>query len=438
MSSFKIETVVDPENNPFDRQERIEWWSQEKINNAKIMVVGAGAIGNETLKNLALLGVRNVFVVDFDNISKSNLSRTVLFRKSDVGKKKAEIAAKRMKELCLANKPNIDWYHGDIVWDLGTSIYKEMTLVLGCLDNVETRFAVNRQCWLAQTPWIDSGINELGLHVSLYRPPDSPCYRCGTTKAQREAERQRYSCDQFRRTAFQEGKTPTVQISSAIASAIQVQEAMKYICGQQVSFGKKIYFQGTMNDLDINALQYDPYCLDHVSYPRVTALPISSSMSLQDFLVLVSSNNYSGKGAVLDLEGERFTFVVSSACRSCGDAIEFYKPAHLINDTDAICDRCRKKGIALYQVDQSRKAEQVLLTAIGVDNAKILRVRPDQAIEAQMKTTDRRILDMQLHQLGIPFGHIVSVKDGSDNYGYYEITQDKEELIPNILKNNRL
>ena len=165
MGAFTIESTSDPENNPFDRQERIEWWSQEKIGQAKIMVVGAGAIGNETLKNLALLGVRNIFIVDFDTISKSNLSRTVLFRRSDVDKKKSQIAAERIRDLCLADNPNIDWFHGDLVWELGTGVYRDMNLVLGCLDNVETRLAINKQCRLAQTPLIDSGINELARHV---------------------------------------------------------------------------------------------------------------------------------------------------------------------------------------------------------------------------------------------------------------------------------
>lgn len=213
MKNFTIESTSEPENNPFDRQQRIEWWSQEKISQAKVMVVGAGAIGNETLKNLALLGVRNILIVDFDTISISNLSRTVLFRQIDVGEKKAEVAAARTRELCLADKPNIDWFHGDMVWDLGTGIYKEMDLVLGCLDNVETRFAVNKQCWLAATPWIDAGINELGVHVSFYMPSTPPCYQCGATEEQRKATRRRYSCDNFKRSTFQEGRVATVQIA---------------------------------------------------------------------------------------------------------------------------------------------------------------------------------------------------------------------------------
>ena len=177
MKRFFISDIKEEYESPFDRQERISWWSQDKIAEAKVMVVGAGATGNETLKNLALLGFRQIFIVDFDTVSNSNLSRTVLFRTEDIGKRKAEIAAERVQELCLENEPKIDWFHGDAVWELGTGVFREMDIVLCCLDNIETRFAVNRQCWLSGTPWIDCGIYELAGHVNVYNPPQLPCYQ---------------------------------------------------------------------------------------------------------------------------------------------------------------------------------------------------------------------------------------------------------------------
>jgi DNA-binding transcriptional regulator YhcF (GntR family) len=61
----------------------ISWWEKEKVRDARVMVVGAGALGNEVIKNLALMGVGHIFIVDFDRVEAANLSRSVLFRESD-------------------------------------------------------------------------------------------------------------------------------------------------------------------------------------------------------------------------------------------------------------------------------------------------------------------------------------------------------------------
>jgi DNA-binding transcriptional regulator YhcF (GntR family) len=73
----------------------ISWWEREKVQQAKVLVVGAGALGNEVIKNLALMGVGHLFIVDFDTIEAANLSRSVLFRESDNKRSKAEVAARR-------------------------------------------------------------------------------------------------------------------------------------------------------------------------------------------------------------------------------------------------------------------------------------------------------------------------------------------------------
>lgn len=57
-----------------DTFQMLSWWKQEEVRNAKIMVAGAGALCNEALKNLALLGVGNILIVDFDRIEYHNLS----------------------------------------------------------------------------------------------------------------------------------------------------------------------------------------------------------------------------------------------------------------------------------------------------------------------------------------------------------------------------
>src|SRR3982751_4400810 len=82
----------------FSRFGLIAWWDQKKLSAARVLVIGAGALGNEIIKNLALLGVGNILIADMDRIENSNLSRSVLYRASDNGKLKADVAARAARD----------------------------------------------------------------------------------------------------------------------------------------------------------------------------------------------------------------------------------------------------------------------------------------------------------------------------------------------------
>lgn len=96
------------------RHSLIEWFSQDEIKTAKFAVVGAGAVGNEVIKGLALLGVSTIDIYDFDRIEIHNLTRSVLFRNNDIGRSKAQSAASRAK--LLDQSVTINAFDGDF-WD---------------------------------------------------------------------------------------------------------------------------------------------------------------------------------------------------------------------------------------------------------------------------------------------------------------------------------
>src|SRR5215210_2962222 len=112
----------------FDRLRGIPWWDQEKLDKAKVVVVGVGALGNEVLKNLALLGVGNIFIADLDNIEISNLSRSILFRARDQGRPKAQVAAEAIRDVYPDAK--VQWFHGDVIHDLGLGVFHWADLVI--------------------------------------------------------------------------------------------------------------------------------------------------------------------------------------------------------------------------------------------------------------------------------------------------------------------
>lgn len=405
MDSFVVKK--NSEENPFDRQERIEWWSQECLKNARVLVVGAGAIGNETLKNLALLGIGNILVCDMDTISVSNLSRTVLFRKEDAGKKKAQTAALRTKEMSLEPTCSIDFFDGDIVWELGTGVYRYFDIILGCLDNVETRFALNRNCRLVSKPWIDAGISELSGNVKIFGAGEGACYQCYASADEYEAMRIRYSCDDFKKRMFSGHKMPTVQISSAIVSALQVQEAIKIILGKKSLIGKKIYFQGTIGDFELINMREDPDCLAHATYNEIIETPLNNSNTVREFLTFVSTPQFSGENAALTFDRQ---FLRSITCNHCGRKTIFNKPAFRLFIDEVKCSECSE--------------------TVDRDNFEYIE-------ELSLESTDD-LLELKLEDIGVPKLHIVSVRSGEGDYKYYELTGDVNRVMPLISSKERV
>src|SRR5512145_2087818 len=90
--------VIDDDDR-YSRLRLIACWDQQKLRRASVLVVGAGALGNEVLKNLTLVGIGRIVVIDMDEIEDSNLTRSVLFRARDRGKSKAIAAAEACREI---------------------------------------------------------------------------------------------------------------------------------------------------------------------------------------------------------------------------------------------------------------------------------------------------------------------------------------------------
>ena len=210
----KTQVHIDDEDR-YSRLKLIGWWDQQRLRDAKIMVVGAGALGNEVLKNLALIGIGKVHLIDFDVIENSNLSRSVLFRASDAGKLKAEVASVAARE--LNPDVQVEAICGNVLTDIGLGSVREMDLVIGCLDNREARLWVNRMCWKVGTPWIDGGIQEINGVAKVFCPPLGACYECAMTENDYRLISLRYSCPLLRKEDIQQGKVPT---SPTIASII--------------------------------------------------------------------------------------------------------------------------------------------------------------------------------------------------------------------------
>lgn len=215
-----------------DRQavlKQVPGWNIDLLSSARVLVVGAGALGNEVLKNLALLGVGEIVIVDFDRIEPSNLSRSVLFRESDTGQLKAEVAASRVEELNSRIKTRS--INGDILCDVGLGLIREMDLIFGCLDNRLARLWLNRWAFRAGKNWIGGGILNLSGQVTVFGPGEA-CYECGLSDQGWQDIQKRLGCSDMAQRYFNAGIQPTTPIAASILGGVMVQEGLKLLFEQ--------------------------------------------------------------------------------------------------------------------------------------------------------------------------------------------------------------
>lgn len=305
----------------------LSWFKAEKVRNAKVLVVGAGALGNEVLKNLALFGVGNIFIVDFDTIDYSNLTRSVLFRESDVdqGKYKAEIAASRLRE--INSTINIQFLIGKLATDVGLGIYRKMDVIIGCLDSELSRLQLNRISMRAGKPWVDGGIFDMDGNAKVFIPGKN-CYECELPEVSKIEINNKYPCGGYARTNEKAGRIPTTPVIASIIGAIQVQEAMKLIHKEELEegvftslCGSWFHYNGHYLKADLYSSEiYDDNCGSHEYWDPVIKFPMLSADSpLKDVIEMIK-RDLKVESVIINLRNDKFVDKIITR----SDTIEYY------------------------------------------------------------------------------------------------------------------
>ncbi|MHA3560528.1 molybdopterin-synthase adenylyltransferase MoeB [Yersinia enterocolitica] len=150
---------------------------QEKLNTAKVLIVGLGGLGCAAAQYLAVAGIGHLTLLDFDKVSLSNLQRQVLHRDDRIGVSKVVSAALTLSEM----NPNLIIKTIDAQLDdeqLAITI-AEHQLVLDCTDNVASREQLNRLCHAQRKPLVSGAAIRMEGQVSAFTYQEAqPCYRC--------------------------------------------------------------------------------------------------------------------------------------------------------------------------------------------------------------------------------------------------------------------
>ena len=234
---------------------------QAKLLDAKVLLLGAGALGSSSALYLAAAGVGTLGLVDFDVVDLSNLQRQIIHTTDRVGMPKTESAQKSINAL----NPGIKVNRHDIRLssDNVMDIIKDYDVIVNCGDNFPTRYLINDACAFARKPLVDGAIFRFEGNATVFYPAKGgPCYRC----------------------LYPEPAPPDMAPSCAeagvlgalpgIIGSIEALEAMKLIldAGEPL-IGRMVYFDTLSKDyvrmLKIERDPQCPVCSDHPTQTRL-------------------------------------------------------------------------------------------------------------------------------------------------------------------------
>lgn len=252
----------------YDRQMRLPEVGpagQDRLAAACVLIVGAGGLGSPVALYLAAAGVGRIGLVDFDRVDESNLHRQILYTTADVGRRKTEAAAERLRAL----NPHVEVETHDAKLDAHNAhaLIAGYDLVADGADTFATRYAVNDACVATGTPNVFASVSAFEGQASVFAAPGGPCYRC----------------------LFPEPPPPGAVPSCAeggvlgalpgLMGSIQATEVLKWILGAGESLvGRLLTVDAkTMQTRTLRVSQDDdcPICNNgpNVSRPAVAAIP---------------------------------------------------------------------------------------------------------------------------------------------------------------------
>lgn len=149
---------------------------QARLLRSSVLVVGAGGLGSPVLYYLAAAGVGRLGVADCDTVAVANLHRQILYSTRDIGRPKADVAARRLRALnpdvkVVAHRLRVDAENVD-------ALIRSYDVVVDAPDNFATRYLVNAACWRAGRPMVEGAVHGFSGMLMTVVPPKTPCYRC--------------------------------------------------------------------------------------------------------------------------------------------------------------------------------------------------------------------------------------------------------------------
>ena len=357
------------------------------------LVVGAGALGNEVIKNLALLGVERIWIADRDIIESSNLTRSILYCTTDIDQQianrtpKAVYAATRVHE--INRDVSATAFVGEIA-DLGLGVIRRADVVFSCLDNEMARLELGWACSRLRKLLVDGGlgvINYSSGQVTVFPPEGGPCFACRASAARRrellqELQGREDPCWRTREALDAVDMVATTPLMSSMVGALQVElglRAFRSGAGDALGHAYRLTVHPNVS-VESASFERSPNCALHDPASLVTTLVEDTTASSDRWtpLDVLRAANADRGSLVLD-----WPITVKAICQNCRH--EWAPFARRARFRRQACPACASRDIAELDVMSSIDAESPwagrTLASLGFPRGNIYEVARDTQTE---------------------------------------------------------
>lgn len=161
---------------------------QERLLNARVLIIGAGGLGSTVAYYLTAAGVGKICLVDSDQVEISNLQRQILHFTPDIGRRKVESAQEKLRAL----NPDVEIIplYQRVTRENVFTLVDQYDLTIAAVDNIIIRYLLNEACFKLQKPLVEGAVGGFNGHITTFMPPTGPCYQClFPNRVEREAQK---------------------------------------------------------------------------------------------------------------------------------------------------------------------------------------------------------------------------------------------------------
>jgi molybdopterin/thiamine biosynthesis adenylyltransferase len=312
-------------DSPFSR-EQLAGYDPEVLAGATVLVVGGGALAQNLLVNLALSGVGELRIVDFDRFESHNAPRSPLFPSADEqvrwGMEKARVVANKTLALAQAEEPTV-LYATKPIQALGAGAFEAVDVVAACVDNAEARAYLADMCRWLGVSLVEGGFD--GPKVTLSSFPASSaeaaggdaCYRCGNPSLVGT-----FSCQRQALAAIEAGITPAIQAAAATLGGLQAEAVIQALQGEHPTALRRTNLDIRTGRQSQYELVADPECQGiHRRAGNLVELKIESTDTALALLEAIERDL--GPGCTIELPDR---LVWEAFCDACGAAVAVEAP----------------------------------------------------------------------------------------------------------------